>query len=78
MYLTQEITYTVEEVARLLSMKIAVVQRYIKAGEIEVIWRDGSKRITHDSLGNFLINRLSQFQDKKPKVLKSRKKNRRY
>jgi len=59
-------------------MKIAVVQRYIKAGEIEVIWRDGSKRITHDSLGNFLINRLSQFQDKKPKVLKSRKKNRRY
>jgi predicted site-specific integrase-resolvase len=78
MYLTQEITYTVEEVARLLSMKIAVVQRYIKAGEIEVIWRDGNKRITHDSLGNFLIHRLSQFQDKKPKVLKSRKKNRRY
>jgi hypothetical protein len=78
MYLANEVTYSVEEVAQLLSMKVALINRYIKTGEISVIWRDGSKRITHDSLGDFLIGRLTQFQEKKPKVLKSKKKNRRY
>ena len=78
MYLANEVTYSVEEVAQLLSMKVALIHRYIKKGEIEVIWRDGGKRITHDSLGDFLIGRLTQFQEKKPKVLKSKKKNRRY
>jgi len=48
MNLIEQVTYSVEEVAQLLSMKVALIQRYIKAGELEIIWRDGSRRITHD------------------------------
>ena len=75
---TDEEIYTLEQVAHLVSLKLALIHKYIKAGDLETIWLCDQQLVLHSQLGDFLIRRLKMFQAKKPKVLKSRKKNRKY
>jgi hypothetical protein len=59
-------------------MKLALIHKHVKAGDLETIWLYDEQLVLHSQLGDFLVRRLKTYQEKKPKVLKSRKKNRRW
>jgi hypothetical protein len=73
-----EQTYSPEEVAILLGLKLRVVMAAIKCGDLESLWLVDRYVVSHQHLGNYVIARLKEFRSKKPKVIRSRKKSRTY
>ena len=65
---TDEEINTLEQVAHLVSLKLSLIDKYIKAGDLETIWLWDQQLVLHSQLGDFLIRRLKMFQAKKPKV----------
>lgn len=47
------VTYTAEEVAKMLRVSVATIRRLIKTGEIEAIQVGNQYRITQDALDRY-------------------------
>ncbi len=81
MYLDQldlESTYSLEDVANLLGLKLKFIVSAVKSGELEAEWLIDRQIISQRQLGDFLIARLKKHRAMKPKVIKSRNKSRTY